>query len=104
MVSMSITSMFPKPVRARSLSSSHPRPPAPTTRIRLADFMKSYISAAGSKSPGTRNPGRSSRGLKLFLLYLSRWVLVLAMVMFTDRIQTTLFVSSLALYTASRRR
>lgn len=30
-VSMSITSMLPKPVRARSLRSSHPRPPAPTT-------------------------------------------------------------------------
>ena len=31
MVSMSITSMLPKPLRARSLSSSQPSPPAPTT-------------------------------------------------------------------------
>lgn len=34
MVSMSMTSMLPKPVRARSLSSSQPRPPAPTHRMR----------------------------------------------------------------------
>lgn len=34
MVSMSMTSMFPKPDSARSLSSSQPRPPAPTHSTR----------------------------------------------------------------------
>lgn len=33
MVSISITSILPNPERARSLRSSQPRPPAPTTRI-----------------------------------------------------------------------
>ncbi len=32
-VSMSMTSILPKPERARSLRSSQPRPPAPTTSI-----------------------------------------------------------------------
>ena len=36
MVSMSMTSMLPKPDSARSLSSSQPRPPAPTHSTRAS--------------------------------------------------------------------
>lgn len=51
MESMSITSMFPKPLRARSLSSSHPRPPAPTHKILTSSRRKGRSSSDGS------NPG-----------------------------------------------
>ena len=40
MVSMSITSMLPKPVSARSLSSSQPRPPAPTHSTRQSFYER----------------------------------------------------------------
>lgn len=39
-VSISMTSMLPNPVSARSLRSSHPSPPAPTIKILLSLLEK----------------------------------------------------------------
>ncbi len=62
MVSMSMTSMCTKPVSARSLRISQPRPPAPTHRMRHAsDRMNSRSSGPTSKPGPVRLPWRSSR-------------------------------------------
>ena len=49
-VSMSMTSMWPKPESARSFSSSQPSPPAPITRMRHCCRRKPRISGIGSNS------------------------------------------------------
>lgn len=41
-VSMSITSICPNPVRAKSFSSSQPRPPAPTTSTLQTSSLELY--------------------------------------------------------------
>ncbi len=48
-VSMSMTWMFLKPMRAKFFSSSHPSPPAPITRILHLSRMNEIISGDGSK-------------------------------------------------------
>mmetsp|Transcript_5440 Transcript_5440/g.16642 ORF Transcript_5440/g.16642 Transcript_5440/m.16642 type:complete len:200 (-) Transcript_5440:120-719(-) len=51
-VSMSITSIRPNPESARSLRSSQPRPPAPTTRMRACCCMNARMSGDGSNGSG----------------------------------------------------
>mmetsp|Transcript_47298 Transcript_47298/g.148693 ORF Transcript_47298/g.148693 Transcript_47298/m.148693 type:complete len:211 (-) Transcript_47298:145-777(-) len=51
-VSMSMTSILPKPESARSLRSSQPSPPAPTTSTRACCCMNERISGDGSKGSG----------------------------------------------------
>eukprot|EP01139_Manchomonas_bermudensis_P006253 Amastigsp_a176762_80.p3 type:complete len:115 gc:universal Amastigsp_a176762_80:938-1282(+) len=57
-VSMSTTSMLPKPRRARFLRSSQPRPPAPMTRMRHSVRNHSRASSHGLKPSVVRLPER----------------------------------------------
>lgn len=57
-VSMSITSIFLKPISARSFNSSHPNPPAPTTRTRTNSCNALNISSDGSKLSPLKGPLR----------------------------------------------
>ena len=57
-VSMSITSIFLKPISARSFNNSHPNPPAPTTRTRTNSCKALNISSDGSKLSPLKGPLR----------------------------------------------
>ena len=57
-VSMSMTSIFLKPISARSFNSSHPNPPAPTTRTRTNSCKALNISSDGSKLSPLKGPLR----------------------------------------------
>lgn len=60
MVSISMTWISQKPINAKSLSSSQPKPPAPITKI-LNDFIISWrLSNDGVNSDGQNGPDRSS--------------------------------------------
>lgn len=59
-VSMSMTWRCRKPMRARFLSSSHPRPPAPTTSTQQWSRSICRLSGDGSKSGRQNGPERSS--------------------------------------------
>ena len=65
-VSMSMTSMLPKPVKAKSLSSSQPSPPAPTQSTRQLSRRNSLTAGSGSKSGPVILPDRFSRKSKSF--------------------------------------
>ena len=59
-VSMSITSMFLKPIMARFLRSSQPSPPAPMTSTLMFSRRNGKISADGVNVGGVRGPRLSS--------------------------------------------
>ena len=76
MVSISMTSMFLNPDRARSLSNSHPKPPAPTTKTLASSPISSlnytatnwkttssysYISIEESSEKGKKRGGIENR-------------------------------------------
>jgi hypothetical protein len=61
MVSMSMTSMCPKPDNAKSFRSSHPNPPAPITSTRKSFCSDSRSSGLGSNPGPTKFPDRSSK-------------------------------------------
>ncbi len=59
MVSMSITSRLRKPRRARSLRSSHPRPPAPITNTLIMLCSISFVSSPGQKLAPALGPANA---------------------------------------------
>lgn len=64
-VSMSIMWICLNPIRARFLSSSHPRPPAPTTSTRQWSRSICRLSVDGSKSGRQNGPDLSNTFRKL---------------------------------------
>lgn len=65
-VSMSMTSILPNPVKAKSFSNSQPRPPAPTHSTRQLSCRNSLTAGSGSKSGPVMLPDRFKRKSKSF--------------------------------------